>query len=629
MHMIKKDQKMQNGIMTVMCLAFVIWTQRRCFSIKGGWGYFLLEALYTVCMTMVFAKTAQYLFDNDNGYFINKYQRYYLLLFVLQVVAFMPMFTQNFMYGDDLWGFATDYNGNLDTGLYFSRPFISFLMGILPKTTSLNIRYFRIINALFMYLFGCLFFRFIMDKTKSLKLAFLVSVGAIATCSAVDCIAYASVYPINISLMCSAISIILYFMAIENKGKKKTILLIESGICLFSAFCFYQIGTPIVFVFWVIYEKYSENKSEKSRLIRSMYYLGYYAVVAVSYLVVNSGLQTATGVANGQATRGQIIRTIAQIYEKIEWFFNTVCPQALGRVAESVCGNSLFIQNNLFYTNIFKNQLLGNVILCCMLLVIIVSIIATAYRKKSIVYILITMMAIPLSFYPFLILPESYFLTYYGMPIIILFLWYLMDGIKSFRCIMNTKLNTKLKTRYNLENVLFGGIIIVTILQSNYYAETAWVNYCRDSYEYIANSISAGLTEKENIDTIIVRGTISPYVGGRDYVIFCVEDVLREFQLSPDKYNISQIDNGYYLLTFPDSEVKMMEDTLGEKIFDELLEFYLHDDLYNRWVICNVPQKQEQLNFLKDCFEKTGQLIFENESAISIDMMGFNNRNSF
>lgn len=126
------------------------------------------------------------------------------------------------MYGDDLWGFATNFNGDLSNGLYFSRPFISFFCGILPKTSFLTIRYFRFVNGMFLFGFGCILLRFMALRTKSLRLAFLVSVMAVASCTAVDCIAYASVYPVNGALMISALSFVLYLEARENKGGGET-----------------------------------------------------------------------------------------------------------------------------------------------------------------------------------------------------------------------------------------------------------------------------------------------------------------------------------------------------------------------------------------------------------------------
>ena len=182
--------------------------------------------------------------------------QYFIVLLLVQTIAFLPMYTQNFMYGDDLWGFSTEFEGTVKNGLLFSRPFIYFLYGILPKLSFLTLKYFRICNAMFLYLFGCILLKFVLEKTKDIKRAFFMAVCAVVGCMAVDCIAYASIFPINVSLMVSAISFIIYSKAERLSGRKKSIAIFTSGVSLFTAFFFYQIGTPIVFVFYVFYEKF-------------------------------------------------------------------------------------------------------------------------------------------------------------------------------------------------------------------------------------------------------------------------------------------------------------------------------------------------------------------------------------
>lgn len=627
MDVLRKNTK--EAYITIGCLLLVLWTQRKILTVSTGMGYRILELLYTVCMTLVLTKSVWYLlFEKDDSIDNQTLYKYYIKLLFVQTLAFLPMYTQNFLYGDDLWGFASDFSGNISTGLYFSRPFISFLYGILPETSFMTIRYFRMITGLFLLTFGCILLRFIASRTKSFRLAFFISVLAVAACTAVDCIAYASVYPINSALMISALSFVIYLKAREAEGRRKKVLLLESGICLFSAFCLYQIGTPIVFLLYVIAEKHDQNKKEGKRFGQAFSFLVYYGMTALTYLLINKVLQMSTGVTNGQAGRGHMIDSLELVQEKIAWFFGTVCPQALSRLVGNVCGSALFIENNMFYQCTFVKPVIGTVLIVILTGLMICSIIVTAYEKKSNVYGFIAVVAIPLSFYPFLILPESVFLTYYAIPIILLFLWYVVDGIYSIFRIAAKKWDKVIQFR-KVSNVLVVGIVLIIALRSNYYAENAWANYCRDSYEYLANNISAELAVRDDVDTILVNGTISPYVGGRDYVIFCVEDILREQGYSVESYHIVQSDNGYYLLSFPEGEIEGMKEVLGQEQLEQVLQYYVHDDLYGRWSYNYTIRTQEEMEFLKECFEKTGQLAMEDEHTISINMSGFNQRNQF
>lgn len=169
----------------------------------------------------------------------------------------------------------------------------------------------------------------------------------------------------------------------------------------------------------------------------------------------------------------------------------------------------------------------------------------------------------------------------------------------------------------------------IVVLQSNNYAENSWVNYCRDSYEYLANTIMAEFAENELINTIIVKGNISPYVGGHDYVIFCVQDILIELGYDPSEYTIVQSENGFYPTIFSDDVLAQMRDVLEKDQIDEILKYYMHDDMYGRWLFTWRAMDTADREFLRTCFVEAGVLAAETEQSISISMAGFNIRNTF
>lgn len=627
MSIIKKNRR--QIFIGLLCFLFVLWTQREIFVVSTGFGYRVLEAIYTFCMTLTLTKTILYLLFEKDGSIVSRQVLYcYGGLLLAQTIAFLPMYTQNFMYGDDLWGVATDFGGNISSGLYFSRPFASFLNGIPLDTSFRSIRYTRIINGMFLFGFGCILFRFIVLKMQNIHIAFLMAIMAVASCSAVDCIAYASVKPINSSLMISAVSFTIYHDAMDLNGSRKIIGLVESCACLFTAFCMYQIGTPIVFLFYVIAEKYSSNIKEGKRFWQALVYLIYYGLTAVFYLVITKLLQMLTGVTSGQAARGKIISSFDKLCDKANWFFNEVYPQTLTKLIGNISGNTLFIENNMFYKCMFVNSNLGTILILFLAALIMCSIGVTAYNKKSFVYGIIGVTAIPLTFYPFLILPESTFVTYYAMPLIILLTWYAVDGIWIIIGIISAKWSS-VRRLEKIGALFLAMLVFMIVFKSNYYTENTWVNYCRDSYEYLANYISAELAVRDDVNTILVKGNISPYVGGRDYVIFCVEDILKELGYPIENYHIVQVSNEYYLPSFPENEIKEMEESLGSEKLEQVLQYYTHDNLYGRWYYNYETQTQDDLEFLRECFMTTGQLVKEDTHTISVSMKGFNQRNPF
>ena len=83
----------------------VLWMERKSILLCTSLGYRLLEILFFVCMTTVFSSVLWYLCKNVNDNIIKAF----LILLVLQTIAMLPLYTQNFMYGDDLWGFTENY----------------------------------------------------------------------------------------------------------------------------------------------------------------------------------------------------------------------------------------------------------------------------------------------------------------------------------------------------------------------------------------------------------------------------------------------------------------------------------------------------------------------------------------
>lgn len=609
---------------------FLIWGQREIFIVNKGFGYKFLELTFTVFSFITLSLISYYLLIKESKISSHKtLQTGYLGLLVVQTVAFLPLYTQTFMYGDDLWGYSRDFDGSLSGGIYYSRPFVSFLNGFLVDTSFKSINNVRIFCGLTLFLFGCVMFRFMVDETKNVKRAWFFAVLSVAGCAAVDCIAYASVYPINASLLISAISFITYLKAMESENQKRMFYLCISIITLVSAFCMYQVGTPIVFLMYIIHEKYNGEISEKKRCWNAFKYLIFYGITAILYLLLTKIIQILTDVEAGQSARSTIVFSIDDLVHKGFWFITDVCPQSLRRIIAFICGNKLFEQNNMFYQCTFSQKVIGIFLTVILFALIVTSIVVNSCRKKSIAFFALSIVCIPLSFWPFLILPESTYLTYYAMAIILLFTWYiwdavciLVDFIKERKLFQSWKLSIS-------ENGLLAILIVIIALQSNNYAENSWVNYNRDSYEYLANTIAAKIDSGENIDTITVQGSISPYVGGREYVIFAVKDILIELERNPDDYNIIQSDNSYYISIFNDNELDNMTKILGKEKINKLLNYYMHDDMYSRWYYVGNVDDREALDFLQSCFIATGQLVLDKDNTISINMEGFNKRNKF
>ena len=136
------------------------------------------------------------------------------------------------------------------------------------------------------------------------------------------------------------------------------------------------------------------------------------------------------------------------------------------------------------------------------------------------------------------------------------------------------------------------------------------------------------LEHGDQVDAISVRGNLNPYVGGREYVIFCIQNILTDLHYDYSKFNITQRDNNDIVSIINEQEIGLMEETLGTEDLNHLLQFFEHDEMYGRWVYVGQADKKD-LQFLKECFQKTGQSVNDKENVISITLNGFSTRNVF
>lgn len=628
----KKVMCKKNASILIAVLLLLLWSEREIILYSNGLGNRLLQLVYTICMTIALTKLVHYLFvENIEGVSNDTVRKGYLSIALAQIVAFLPMYTQPFMYGDDLWGFTADFTGQVGDGLYFSRPFIKFLYGFLPDTSFQSLNYFRMFNGIVLCLFGWVLFRFVLEKTQSFTLSLMMAVISVAGCTAVDCIAYASIYPINASLLLAAISAVFYLQRNDKSGFRRTCYVFMAAICLYAAFNMYQLGTSIVFLMYCIADAKSKEKGKWKQFRSAFVFLIYYGSCAIVYLLGTKMFQTLIGIAAGQSARGQITLTMEHIVNKVNWFVDVVWPQTINQIVATLFGNSLFVGNNMFYSDVYSVKWIGTVLTIFIVVLMLASIIGNAYISKNWVYILEAVMVIPLSFWVFLVLPESTYLTYYAICFFCVSIWYVLDGIYIlWRCVPPSVSRYFSSGWKKIGEYALAMLMIIVVLQSNVYSENAWVNYCRDSYEYLANNIAADLDgEQIEVNTIIVKGNISPYVGGRDYVIFAVQNILGELGYDYNLFEIRQLNSDYYISIFNDNEIDHMRQVLGDSDMDRLLAYYIHDEMYSRWLYTGTAENQDALDFMRSCFLKTGQILEDSEQTIVIDLDGFNKRNVF
>lgn len=419
---------------------------------QSGISYLLLKFLF------VFSFQASFMFIIFR-YDVGKNILAIIGIAILIIVANLPLITQGFLYGDDLFFFSWS---QLSYGIGARRPlfFIICDYGMLLNYDNFNL--FRLLVLSFFILFATSFYLFLQDISSRI-MSFIITI--VLTCSVVtvDIIGYATVFPVVLSLFLSLASFVVFEYAVKcGNSLHKISFLVISFIILFSSFCFYQIATPIIFTFIAI-----SIILRALSLKHTIYYLLLYGMASIVYLPLTKLIMRFYHIAFAQAARGEFINSIQEVGVKIVFFINEVFPQAILRVISVFTGNSIFVNDNLFFSNTLVSGINHYVMILLIVALSILGIIFFYKKNKSLIQLFVLLALIPMSYYPFLLLKENGLMAYYLVPIIYLLTIYFAFIIAVI--IQNISISRETK------QILTMMLLSLIIIQSNYYAGKVWV----------------------------------------------------------------------------------------------------------------------------------------------------------
>ena len=617
--MISLQKVARNGVFAVATTSGILMLVISLFMRQ----YVLLNLLFSICFAIAFVFIYKEYKDNRATH----YGKFITILMIGIVLSMAPFFHNGFLYGDDLWGMGKEYAPeytNLNGSIAMRRPFNGVLFSWLSIVSFDSSWIARICSVVFLMLSAYLMFQFV-HKHHDHKVAFVFTILFTCGTAMIDSIAYLSVNTVVYALFLSIVSYILFDYGYE---KKKYVFFILSAYLLLGAFCLYQITTPIVFVMFMI----SLNKTKQKDVNcfkKAFLFLVWYGIVAVGYLLFTSLIMNIYHVEATQTARAQFVSTIPAIIGKLEWFFQTVIPQTCYKMLSIILGHELFSTNILFYEVGFDLQNMGLYILPIVMSLIIIYFVRLLVQKRF-YSVFIGLCAIFLSFYPFLILPESYPLSYYMLPIIALFIYYSVAGFMVvFEILASLAQKVSERMLFYGRNAFYtfaGVLCCLCILNASAYANI-WVNYCQDSHYYIKQNIASQI--KPTTTRICVEGRISPYVGGNPYVIYSTQLALEELGYDPSEYQIMQVDNAYYIIEMTEREMQHLKEVLSSDDYVRLNQYYLYDQMYNRYLY-NYSATSEDKEFIQRCLVMADLIFFEsNETDIFVDLYGFNITHAF
>ena len=371
--------------------------------------------------------------------------------------------------------------------------------------------------------------------------------------------------------------------------------------------------------------QYREKKTND--FMDALKLLLFYGAAGLLYMLLSSWLMHLYGYTMDQATqnRATFIHTPEQIIFKINWLFQTVIPQAVLKSTAIFLRLFGFKTNCLFYEIHLKSTMLENLVMTISGGMILIYYIKLLYKHRFFKFF-IDLIAIILSFYPFLILPESYTLSYYMIPIVTLFLYFELSGLEILANLCNSRFKKLANYEKNFGTCVFALLLSVCIFSGNAYTNW-WVEYNRDSYMFIKQSLSQELNEKTK--SICVLGSISPYVGGNPYVVFSTQQALTSLGYDLNNYEFFQMDNEYYISTMSSVEMEQVKKRVTADKFERFRAYFLHDEMYNRWLY-TYSADEDGLHFMQEVLIQSGLGRFkETTENVVISLSGFNAEHDF
>lgn len=404
------SERSKRGIVA-FCVAFalsIVLSGAFCVAAQGFAG---VVVLYAACMFLV-VPPAVLLLAKELHSCIHSPK---MLLTGGMLFALLPLVAVNYAFHDDWWSVCTGYPINaVHLGVSLSRPFFGVQNAVYQLISDGQYRFLPLARAgmiaaffafvLFMYL--CL-----LDFTQSARFSALVCMLLGGSVVAVDLNAYASIMPYSPALALSAFAVLFWR---KSRSSLKYMVVFTA---LFSAFCFYQIATPVVLALLAVSLLVEKRAMWKDTLC----FCGVYACSAAGYLIAVKFLQYVYQ-AQAQQERGAFV-TLDMVWNKFV-FFNTVAlPAALQRVILILLGRWPIFQDSRIYFFVISPdagfetaaRILSGALLGIALLLIALVFVKRRKRLDA----LLALFFLPGAFWPFLVLQESGANVYNMFPLVL------------------------------------------------------------------------------------------------------------------------------------------------------------------------------------------------------------------
>lgn len=570
--------------------------------------------LGTVLLVKAWAKPVKELFTKEK-----RSCAVLLGILAVQVIVFLPMLVQPYLFMDELWCFQGQDKWNILQFLPLGRPLAFFLQALYNGICWTNSNYGRLISACAAILLVVLIFVWVYKCTKSLLFSSVLALLTGATSSMVDIVSFLAAFPMLWGLLFSSLSVFFFLEAVKAFPVKKSTacLWVAVSYCsLVLGFNCYAISTPIVFFLWGIY---ALKQQEWKDLITSLtIYAGVFLLGAVTYLMSINFFCDRYDIVGQVTARGSLTHELVFYVEKLQWFVTEVLPQGIYRIYDALSFGTLTTRNNLFFATEVGSGM-GWILCGAYYVFVLIGLFLLLWKRRdgALIFVLEILFTIA-SFFPFLILPESNYMSYYGFPCFCMCCLLLIAALCGYYRQISQKINLSVRFRRTAVVVL----ALLLALEYNTYSSTAWVQYNNIPFTVAKTEM---LNQRDVLDrtrVIYVLGAAAP-VQLDSFSIHTIRQVLYDLGEDPDRYHITCTLNGSYSTGVLDN---IFEDAYSKATQEEralLDRCYTRDLYYGIYWSNDELITAEDSQALKDFFTRTG-IIPSKEDAVWVDLRALN-----
>lgn len=522
--------------------------------------------------------------------------RYKITILVLTVFAFMPIMVHGFFYHDDWLNFSA--GGFLNYSITQARPVVGLFTDLasnIQVDDSWMLGGFAVTGLIIYIEILYEMLKGFVTKEKagviSLSVAFLTPIVNVLSYKVMYIYIYAAVF--------SALSIIFFHKACDNRLsiKRRLYCLLMGTAYICYSNMIYQVTATIAFFALALLFLYGTKKNDVVNACYIIYYIcstAIYYIISKILLIINHA---------ELLSRSETISSIEDIKMKI-LFFAEVLSENIKQIIVSFTYNLFFRGNNSIGKLQWRNPIAGKCVLIICFIAIGVCLAGKFIRSRRWIGLWGMMAVIPLSYYPFLILKESSYASYYSISLCSILLVVIIEGISIIFVFL----------KKGISWVPLAVLCCIEIISCNVYMSKFWVTTNKEPYDYIVHELGSNMELLEKTNWIHIYGTVQP--GQVDiYAIREVQRAMKEYYSINECVKITTSDNLSYCNNVSYETYEIMAGSFTEEDVGLWQELYIDNSNFGFYSLDKNKLNNENADKLMRLFNRCEMIPVEGQAV--------------